>query len=149
LARQIAHLGRVDLAPTFCERVRGLGAKLGPILVQLPEDRPRDDGFLRLLRDSLDPDLLYAWELRDPSWQGVTGVQRVDDDDGEAPFRYFRLREPPYTDPALEAVAARLRPLLDAGLDVYCYVNKGEAPDHSPGGEATAATALRLLELLR
>jgi uncharacterized protein YecE (DUF72 family) len=148
LARQVTHLGRVDLAAEFCARVRGLGERLGPILVQLPESRPRDDGFLRLLRESLDRDLLCAWELREPSWQGVTGVQLVGDEEGQAPFRYFRLRDPPYDDDALAAIAARLRGLHERGLDVYCYVNKGDAPDHSPGGEPTAATALRLLELL-
>jgi hypothetical protein len=73
----------------------------------------------------------------------------VNAEQGDEPFRYFRLREPPYDDASLAAVAARLRPLLDGGLDVYCYTNKGDADDHSPGGEPTAATALRLLELLR
>jgi uncharacterized protein YecE (DUF72 family) len=146
LSRVIADGGRVERAETFCRRMRLLGERLGPILVQL--ERPRDDGFLRLLRDSLDPDLRYAWELRDPSWDGVEGLQRIDDEGGDEPFRYFRLRDTPYDDDALAAVAARLRPLLDDGLDVYCCVNKGDADDHSPGGEPTAVTALRLKALL-
>jgi uncharacterized protein YecE (DUF72 family) len=55
LSRVIADGGRVERAETFCRRMRLLGERLGPILVQL--ERPRDEGFLRLLRDSLDPDL--------------------------------------------------------------------------------------------
>ena len=38
-------------------------------------------------------------------------------------FRYLRLREPPYDDAALGAWADRLRPLLDDGLAVHCYLH--------------------------
>src|SRR5207249_12287730 len=86
LSRQITHFGRVDLAATFCERVRALGERLGPIRIQLPETRPRDDGFLTLLRGSLDPELEYAWEVQHESWTGVEGLQLVGDLDGDASF---------------------------------------------------------------
>ena len=56
MSRQITHFGRVDGIGTFCERVRALGDRLGPILVQLPPTRPRDDGLLRLFLDSVDPE---------------------------------------------------------------------------------------------
>src|SRR5437868_1472522 len=42
--RRISHSGRIELLPTFCERVRVLGERLGPLLLQLPPTRPRDDG---------------------------------------------------------------------------------------------------------
>lgn len=148
LSRRIAHFGGLDLAPTFSERVHALGERLGPILVQLPPTRPRDDGFVQLLQDSLDPGLEVAWELRHPSWDGIEGLVRVNDLDADAPFRYLRLREHPYDDDALAAWAERLRPLLAAGVRVHCYFTTGTSADHSPGGEPTARTAERLLDFL-
>ena len=146
LSRQIVQFGRVDLAATFADRLAALGDRLGPVLVQL--ERPRDDGFLQLLRDSLPPELPLVFDFRDPSWDGVEVPVRVDELEADAPYRYLRLREPPYDDDALAREAARIAPLLAAGVDVYCFLNRGDAPDHSPGGEPTAATAERLLRLL-
>jgi uncharacterized protein YecE (DUF72 family) len=68
---RITHSGQLGLVGTFCERVRLLGERLGPVLVQLPETRPRDDGFLALLLGSLDPELEVAFEFRHESWAGV------------------------------------------------------------------------------
>lgn len=148
LSRRIVQDGRVDLLPAFCERVRALGDRLGPLLVQPDPERPRDDGFLRLLLDSLPDDLEVAFELRHPSWDGARVPVRVDELETGAPFRYLRLREPPYDGAALARQAERIAPLLAAGVRVFCFVNRGEAPDHAPGGEPTAVTAERLLRLL-
>ena len=41
---------------------------------------------------------------------------RVGSLEAEAPFRYLRLREPPYSDDDLRGWAERLRPLLDDGI---------------------------------
>ena len=85
------------------------------------DDRKRDDGFLRALLDGIDDDLWAAFDLRHPSWDGVEALLegrdavRVNQLDAPAPFRYLRLREPPYDDAALQAWADRLRPLLDDG----------------------------------
>ena len=62
MPRLITHASRLGLVSTFCERARLLGDKLGPVLVVL--DRKRDDGFLMLLKDSLDPDLEVAFDFR-------------------------------------------------------------------------------------
>ena len=133
MSRRITHGGRFELVGTFCERVRVLGEKLGPILVQFPPTRERDDGLLELVLDSLDPELPYAFEFRHPSWQvddvlAAAGVARVGALSGGAPFRYLRLREPPYGEGALRAWARRLRPLLADGIDVYCYVKHEDEP---------------------
>src|SRR5262249_49491092 len=119
--RRITHGSRLELIPTFCERVRTLGERLGPILVQLPPTRPRDDGLLRLLLDSLDPELRYAFEFRHESWEGADlgPHPRVGSLAGDAPFRYLRLREPPYDERALTEWAARFRPLLEDGVEIY------------------------------
>ena len=140
MSRRITHFGGLDLAGTFCERVRGLGDRLGPVLCQFPPTRPRDDGFLRLLLDTLDPELEYAFEFRHESWADADVPVRVNSLDGNGPFRYLRLREPPYDDAALAGWAERLRPLLDAGVRVYCYFKH----EDEPTGPAYAA---RLLEL--
>jgi uncharacterized protein YecE (DUF72 family) len=140
MTRRITHFGRLEMVGTFCERVRALGERLGPVLVQFPPTRPRDDGILRLLLDSLDPALEYAFELRHESWQDAEVPVRINSLDEDAPFRYLRLREPPYDDAALAALAERLQPLLADGVRVYCYFKHEDEP--------TAPTyAARLLEL--
>jgi len=139
MPRQITHGSRLGLVGTFCERVRVLGDRLGPVLVVL--ERKRDDGFLMLLRDSLDPELEVAFDFRHESWDSVEVPARVNSLDADAPFRYLRLREPPYDDEQLRGWAARLRPLLEEGNRVYVYFKHEDEP--------TGPTyARRLLELL-
>jgi uncharacterized protein YecE (DUF72 family) len=122
--------------------VRALGERLGPILVQFPETRTRDEGFLRLVLDSLDPELEYAFEFRHESWAGVDVPVQVNSFGGDASFRYFRLREPPYDDEALRDWAARFRPLLEDGTRIYCFFKHEDEPTAPP-------YAQQLLELLR
>jgi uncharacterized protein YecE (DUF72 family) len=131
MSRRITHFGGLDLIPTFCERVRVLGDRLGPVLVQLPPTRTRDEGLLRFLLDSLDPELRYAFEFRHESWAGVDleGHALVGSLEGEAPFRYLRLREPPYDAAALRSWRERLHPLLSRGIEVYAYFKHADAPD--------------------
>src|SRR3954468_7109113 len=103
--RRATHFGDVSIVGTFCERVRALGDRLGPILVQLPPTRPRDEGWLELMLESLDPELRDAFEFRDQSRAGVGGVQVVNALEGDASFRYLRLRDPPYDEAALRGWA--------------------------------------------
>jgi uncharacterized protein YecE (DUF72 family) len=126
--RRATHFGDVSIVGTFCERVRTLGERLGPVLVQLPPTRPRDEGWLALLRESLDPELEYAYEFRHPSWEGVEGVHVINTLEGDGPFRYFRLREPPYSDEQLRDWAERFRPLLDDGIRLYVYFKHEDEP---------------------
>ncbi len=126
--RRATHFGDLSVVGTFCERVRVLGDRLGPILVQLPPSRPRDEGWLELLLTSLDPELEYAFEFRHSSWAGIGGVQLVNALDGDVAFRYLRLREPPYDDAALHGWAERLRPVLDAGTRLYVYFKHEDEP---------------------
>jgi uncharacterized protein YecE (DUF72 family) len=134
MTMSITHWGRLDEVGTFCERVRLLGDRLGPILVRVEDSRPRDDGFVRLLLGSVDPELRLGFDLRDPSWDGVEpvlaegGAVRVNALDAEAPFRYLRLREPPYDDVSLGSWAGRLAALAARGVDVYCYFKHEEEP---------------------
>ena len=126
----------------FAARVRLLGDRLGPVRVSMKN--ARDDGVLELMLGSLDPSLRIAFDLEHPSWDGVegrlaeAGAVRVNDLGGDAPFRYLRLREPPYDDGALAELAERIRPLAEP---VYVYFRHEDEP-------TAPAYAERLLGLL-
>ena len=139
--RRATHFGDISIVGTFCERVRTLGERLGPILVQLPPTRPRDEGWLALMLESLDPELEYTFEFRHESWSGIEGVQVINALEGDAPFRYLRLRDPPYDEEALHGWADRLRPLLEGGTRVYAYFKHEDEP-------LAPRYAARLIELL-
>ena len=133
---------RPRMVAEFSGRVRRLGDRLGLVRVQLIT--PRDEGMLELLLGSLDPELRLAFDLADPTWDGIeprlaaAGAVRVNDLDSEAPFRYVRFRDPPYTDAELEEWAARLR---DVPEPVYAYFRHEDEP-------TAPRYALQLLKLL-
>jgi uncharacterized protein YecE (DUF72 family) len=53
----------------FCDRARGLGEKLGALLIQLPPDfSPRSWEALETFILLLPSDIQFAVELRDPEW---------------------------------------------------------------------------------
>jgi uncharacterized protein YecE (DUF72 family) len=146
MSRRVTSFGRVEGVDAFAQTVRTLGDRLGPVRIKVAQ--ARDDGFLRLLLDSLDPALLVALDFRHDSWSAPDVKARLDERavaragalDGAAPFRYLRLREPPYDEGSLAEWARRIRPLLAAGLDVYCYFQHEDEPN-------APAYAARLLEL--
>jgi uncharacterized protein YecE (DUF72 family) len=127
---------------TFESRVRALGERLGPLRISLKS--ARDEGALELLLGSLDPSLRLAFDLEHPSWDGIeerlsaAGAVRVNDLDHPAPFRYLRLREPPYDDAVLTELADRLRGVAEP---VYVYFRHEDEP-------TAPAYAQRLQELL-
>jgi uncharacterized protein YecE (DUF72 family) len=133
--------GRLDRIGTFAERVGILRDRLGPVLVQLPDDRPRDEGMLRLLLDSLPPELQVAVEPQHPSWDDVELPVRVNSWDERQPFVYLRVRD--HGD--LEVLAGRIRAET---REVWCFLNRGDAADHAPDGVPTAEHAVRLTRLL-
>jgi uncharacterized protein YecE (DUF72 family) len=112
-------LTRLDRVTTFLERVLSLGDRLGPVRVVY--EGPRDDGTLSFVLGSVPADVRLAWDFRDESWAGVEGVVKVNDVAAE-PFRYLRLREPPYTDDELRGLAAAIRE------PAYVYVRHEDAP---------------------
>ena len=124
---------------TFEERVRLLGERLGPVRVVV--ETPRDDGLLALLLGSTS--LRLALDLRDETWAGadVAPAVRVDDWEADAPFRYLRFREPPYTEDGLAGIAGRVGELVAAGVDVFAYFRHEDSP-------TAVAYAGRVLELL-
>jgi uncharacterized protein YecE (DUF72 family) len=133
---------RPRMLAEFGARVRMLGDRLGPIRVQLIS--ARDEGMIELILGSLDPGVHVAFDLEHPSWDGIeprlaaAGAVRVNDLEHEAPFRYVRFREPPYSDGELREWADRIRA---ADVPVFAYFRHEDEP-------TAPAYAQRLLELL-
>jgi uncharacterized protein YecE (DUF72 family) len=133
---------RVRMVGEFSDRVRLLGDRLGPVRVKLVNER--DEGMLELLVGSLDPELQLAFDLEHESWDGIeprladAGAVRINDLDHDAPFRYMRFRDPPYTDGELEAWSDRLRNL---DVTLYAYFRHEDEP-------TAPSYAKKLLQLL-
>jgi uncharacterized protein YecE (DUF72 family) len=133
---------RARMVAEFSARVRALGEHLGPVRVQLIN--ARDEGMLELLLGSLDPELKLAFDLAHESWDGIeprlaeAGAVRVNDLAHDAPFRYVRFRDPPYTDDDLREWAERLR---DLDVPIYAYFRHEDEP-------TAPEYARKLLELL-
>jgi uncharacterized protein YecE (DUF72 family) len=150
-----------ETLPTFFDRARPLGDRLGPVLFQTPPWLKRDDDRLAGFVASLPRDLRCALEVRHPSWYvddvyellRTVGIALVHAEGEKAPspvdtlgttssFAYARLRKREgYTEDDVAAWAARLRPLLEEGKDVYAYFR------HDDTG-ANALSAERLRDLL-
>jgi uncharacterized protein YecE (DUF72 family) len=126
-------LTRLDRVTTFFERVLSLGDRLGPVRVVY--EGPRDAGTLSFVQGSTPEDVKLAWDFRHESWTDVDGIVRVNDPDAE-PFRYLRLREPPYTDDDLRAFATTVRD------PAYVYVRH----EDEPTAPETVARLQRLLD---
>jgi uncharacterized protein YecE (DUF72 family) len=146
MTRGATSFGRVQGVDAFTQTAGALGDRLGPVRIKVPQ--ARDDGFLRLLLDSLSPELRWALDFRHESWsepdvQPVLDertIARVGSLDSSAPFSYLRLREPPYGDDDLVALAEQVQPALEQGGDVYCYFRHEDEP-------TAPLYAERLLEL--
>src|SRR2546423_4733725 len=134
---------RPRMVAEFAARVRLLGDRLGPVRVQLIS--ARDEGMLELILGSLDPDFLVAFDLEHPSWEGIeprlasAGAVRGNDLEHEAPVRYVRFRDPPYTDAPPQEAAGRLRVVEEPLFVYFRHEEEPSAPRY----------AERLLELLR
>ena len=160
--RQITHYRQLrepaDSLPLFFDRARPLGDRLGPILFQTPPWLKRDDDRLAGFLGSLPRDLRCALEVRNASWyvddvlellrtagvsivhaEGEKAPSPVETLGTTAPFAYARLRKREgYTDDEVDAWSERLRPMLDAGKDVYAYFRHDDT-----GANALSAERLR------
>ncbi|HEX4602129.1 MAG TPA: DUF72 domain-containing protein [Gemmatimonadales bacterium] len=114
--QRITHIARLkevdDTLRYFLEIARKLGAKLGPILFQLPPNFKKDLARLGDLLTQFPADLRCAWEFRHASWfaDDVYAALRnanaalcvADTDAGHTPltatadFGYVRLRDEGY-----------------------------------------------------
>ena len=164
-SQQITHRKQLrepaQTLPIFFERARMLGARLGPILFQTPPWVRRDDDRLANFLAALPRDTRSALEVRDPSWyvpevyellrtanvalvhaEGEKAPSPVETLDRTADFAYVRLRaREGYPDASVDAWAARLRGVLNAGKDVYAYMR------HDDDG-SNGLSAIRLRDAL-
>ena len=106
----------------------------------------RDEGLLTLLLGSFDPSVQLALDLRHESWDGIEAdlppnAVRVGSLEGEAPFRYLRLREPPYSDDELRGVGGSDSAAAERAPARLLLL-------HARGRADGARYAERLLELL-
>jgi uncharacterized protein YecE (DUF72 family) len=131
MSRRATGRGRVEGVEAFCQSVRALGDRLGPIRIKVPQ--ARDDGFLILLLGSLPDDLRFALDFRHPSWDDAHvavrlhehGIARIGELDGTAPFRYLRFRDPPYDEDELAALADALR---TSRGEIFAYFRHEDEP---------------------
>jgi uncharacterized protein YecE (DUF72 family) len=161
-SQQITHFRQLrnpaDTLPLFFDRARPLGDRLGPILFQTPPWLKRDDDRLAGFLASLPRDVRCALEVRNPSWyvddvfellrtagvsivhaEGEKAPAPVETLGMTAPFAYVRLRKREgYTDDDVDAWSERLRPMLEAGKDVYAYFRHDDT-----GANALSAERLR------
>ena len=129
------------------DRVRRLGAHLGPNLLQLPPRWKRDDPRLDAFLAAAPCDLRWAVELRDPSWVHDDVFATLERHGAAlclhdlladhpwirtAGWTYVRFHGPQaledryqgrYTGNRLWRIADRLAPWLEDGVDLYAYFN--------------------------
>jgi len=149
MSRYLTHIRRLREAEEpvgrFLERARGLGDKLGPVLLQLPPTLRADLGRLADTLDRFPSGVRVAVEPRDDSWFG-DGLRSLLEERGAAlvladsPRRttpawrtadwgFVRFHEgratprPCYGERALTTWAERIASLWAAGADVFCYFN--------------------------
>ncbi len=148
-SRYLTHVRRLrepeEPVQRLMERATGLGAKLGPILLQLPPNMAIDVDRLTATLRAFPPAARVAVEFRHPSWF-VPAVRRLLEDRAvalcltdrggptsplwrTAGWGYLRMHAgrgvPPscYGHQALRSWAGRLAELYGASIDVFVYFN--------------------------
>lgn len=151
-SRYLTHIRRIrepeDVVRRLVERLEGLGAKCGPVLVQLPPTLTADcDALERTLR-AFPATARVAVEVRHPSWfdpavRALLERRRaawcLSDTAGRHPplwrtadwgyVRFHRGRAwpvPCYGRAALDSWSERLASLFGPDDDVYCYFNNDD-----------------------
>jgi uncharacterized protein YecE (DUF72 family) len=147
--QRITHFARLagtgDSLRFFAETARGLGAKLGPLLFQLPPSLRKDTARLAAVLDQLPADLRAAFEFRHPSWFAAdvyallgrrdAALCIADTETGTTPdvatatWGYVRLRDRAYGEAELGAWAARLaRPPWREAFAYFKHEDSGLGP---------------------
>ncbi len=167
-SRFITHIKRLEDAEgavsIFLDRIRCLGPKLGPLLLQLPSHFPFNGEKLENFCEVLDKDVRYAFEFRDPGWfrQETCDILSqynmafcIYDFSGTlspasvtADFVYTRFHGPlkspyrgAYSEEFLERWGGTFRHWLKEGKTVYIFF------DNTMGGHA-AVDAGKLMQML-
>jgi len=175
MPKQITHQAKLINAgaaiQTFLDQVRGLGEKLGPILIQLPPKQAFDEGlvheFLTTYRE-LAPEEITVLEPRHTSWFNPAvdrflrdfAISRVAADPpkggplaakpgGLQTLRYYRLHGAPrtyyseYTKASLKSFAATLRDETPAATRETWVIFDNTALGHATENALTLQSLLR------
>ena len=149
--QRITHFARLknvdDPVRAFCDVARTLGARLGPLLFQLPPNFKADASRLADLLVLLPPDVRAAFEFRNASWftDEVYTLLRArnaalcvaDNDEGATPavatadWGYLRLRATGYSDEDLAGWLATMRRIGERWRDAFVFFKheeKGTGP---------------------
>jgi uncharacterized protein YecE (DUF72 family) len=158
VSRYLTHIKRLrapaEPVERFLGRARGLGSKLGPVLLQLPPQLRADRDRLERALDRFPDDVRVAVEFRHDSWF-TDDIRRVLTDRGvalcladrrgvlgpvwrTAAWTYLRFHEgraeprPAYGEAALRSWARRLAEGWTAAEDCWVYFNNdpGAAAPH-------------------
>lgn len=161
--QRITHFGRLrdvdEPVRVFCDVARGLGARLGPLLFQLPPNFKKDVDRLGDVLYMVPPDLRVAWEFRHDSWFADDVYERlrarnaalaiVEDEDKTTPtlatadWGYFRLRAVDYTDARLAQWVATIRKVGAGWRDAFVFFkheDRGTGPALAQRLEALLGT---------
>lgn len=145
--QRITHIARLrnvdDSLRYFTETIRPLGAKLGPILVQLPPNFKQDLARLKDFLTLFPADLRCAWEFRHPSWLADETYEALrtanaalciaDTEEGHTPlvatadFGYFRLRDEGYDQQSLENWASNVNHLGKSWQEAFVFFKHEES----------------------
>jgi len=144
--QRITHFARLrdvdESVRVFCDVARGLGARLGALLFQLPQNFKKDLARLGDVLYMVPPELRMAWEFRHDSWFADDVYARlrarnaalaiVEDDDKTTPplatadWGYFRLRAVDYTDARLGAWVQTIRGVGAGWRDAFVFFKHEE-----------------------
>jgi uncharacterized protein YecE (DUF72 family) len=144
--QRITHFARLrdvdETVRVFGDVARGLGARLGPLLFQLPPNFKKDVGRLGDVLYMVPPDLRMAWEFRHESWFSDDVYERlrarnaalaiVEDEAATTPalatadWGYFRLRAVDYTDARLQAWVKTIRTVGAGWGDAFVFFKHEE-----------------------
>lgn len=145
--QRITHFARLrdvdEPVRLFCDTARQVGAKLGPLLFQLPPNFKVDAGRLADLLALLPPDVRAAFEFRNPTWFIDDVYTRLaarnaalciaDNDEGATPavatadWGYLRLRASGYADGDLRGWLSTMRRVGERWRDAYVFFKHEDA----------------------
>jgi uncharacterized protein YecE (DUF72 family) len=133
----------------FLASVAPLGERLGPVLLQYPPTRQRDDAGLEAVLDALPPGIAFAVEFRHDSWAASAVFDRIAERGGSVcisetvgavldglppgPFAYVRLRADRYAAEARDGWLDLLR-REGAARPVYAFAKHEGIPAGDPFG---------------
>ena len=143
--QRITHFARLrevdESVRLFCDVARGLGARLGPLLFQLPPNFKKDVARLGDVLYMVPPELRMAWEFRNDSWFADDVYERlrarnaalaIVEDEAATPaiatadWGYFRLRAVDYTDARLRAWIETIRTIGAGWRDAFVFFKHEE-----------------------